>query len=461
MANDPNEYLRIIAAEKDSYYCPECEEYDDNPVLGMDDRAWCHTCGTMLIKAYPDYDIACPECDYIQSEDPKTSGSTPQYWCPKCGAKTVEFDPSIEDPQATKAEKGVESIVINHCLTCGYVDQTGGADFCPNDGTELTKSTGWDVWPDEEVVEPDAETEYASIVKDKDSPIVTTKYVECDNCGGWFPIRSDDPSYSDPKQTVLCPKCGAKFVDTTDVYGKDWQYNAYGIPERITDPKAPTLQEHYSKKKEPGQTGWGDYSYYYSGKDGYYGTTTTKWEPKSTLAGEIPIGTPGKLYHGALYFGKEEMKITFEDLKSKDVSVIWNLLDDSRGTKEESENFEIVIATPIKDYGLPKSQTKFFEDAKYVLSLLKGGKSVFIHCQAGHGRTGTAVATLLIMSGMSIVDGIETAIDNCHGPETEDQIYFVVDLFTVNKPEDQDWWSYGESDKIKKTEEYKQIIIQK
>lgn len=54
---------------------------------------------------------------------------------------------------------------------------------------------------------------------------------------------------------------------------------------------------------------------------------------------------------------------------------------------------EIMIPWP--DFGLPGVQINFWE-ALHEYILEQGWKDVCFHCQAGHGRTGTALATMLI-----------------------------------------------------------------
>jgi predicted protein tyrosine phosphatase len=53
------------------------------------------------------------------------------------------------------------------------------------------------------------------------------------------------------------------------------------------------------------------------------------------------------------------------------------------------------IRYPIPDSGLPKDEEGFVSLIFRILSLLRAGKRIYIHCWGGHGRTGIVVSTLL------------------------------------------------------------------
>lgn len=69
-------------------------------------------------------------------------------------------------------------------------------------------------------------------------------------------------------------------------------------------------------------------------------------------------------------------------------------------------NFEEEILVPWPDYGLPKVKISFWKTLhKFIRS--RGWHKVCFHCQAGHGRTGTALASMLIVhTGLSAYDAV-------------------------------------------------------
>jgi len=92
---------------------------------------------------------------------------------------------------------------------------------------------------------------------------------------------------------------------------------------------------------------------------------------------------------------------------------------------------EIVVAWP--DFGTPRVKSTFWLALhNYVVSM--GWKNVCIHCEGGHGRTGTAIAAILIsVAAWSVPDTIEYIRSSfCEKlVETEEQMDYLCNLDEV------------------------------
>lgn len=145
---------------------------------------------------------------------------------------------------------------------------------------------------------------------------------------------------------------------------------------------------------------------------------------KSVVRSSISIGNlPGKIWHGPCYSSVDDMNASFSFLKENDVSVIWNLLEDDTVVNLEKNSF-YVIHTPIEDFSIPTDPDLFYKDAKRIRNLLKAGRSIYVHCMGGHGRTGMAIMFLMIMEGKDPKDSLTLVKALVHGPETKGQIMF-------------------------------------
>jgi protein-tyrosine phosphatase len=114
---------------------------------------------------------------------------------------------------------------------------------------------------------------------------------------------------------------------------------------------------------------------------------------------------------------------TFKALLDNNVKNIVNLREYSEETEYEKKFFNL-IHIPIKDYSAP-SNDDFNEKLNSVYNLLKNKENIFVHCMAGHGRTGMIIALLLMKFGYSATEALAIVKKECHGPETEVQVNFV------------------------------------
>jgi hypothetical protein len=89
---------------------------------------------------------------------------------------------------------------------------------------------------------------------------------------------------------------------------------------------------------------------------------------------------------------------------------------------------EIIISWP--DFGVPSVKSSFWQ-ALHQHAINNNYQSVCIHCQGGHGRTGTAVSALLIsVLGWDVREAVDYVRDNycAEAVETDDQAKYLYEL---------------------------------
>jgi protein-tyrosine phosphatase len=143
---------------------------------------------------------------------------------------------------------------------------------------------------------------------------------------------------------------------------------------------------------------------------------------KSVKFKRLPISTKGKLYFGALLSDE-----TLKELKNIGVENIWNLMAELP-TVAEAENkiFKNVIELKIVDCSIPSDKQEYLNRVDSIIYLLKNGENVYLHCFGGHGRTGMAISSILILvERLPIEAALKMAKSLCNGPEFEEQKNFI------------------------------------
>jgi len=149
----------------------------------------------------------------------------------------------------------------------------------------------------------------------------------------------------------------------------------------------------------------------------------------SVVAGGLSIpGMPGKIWFGSVFLGDYEREQLFADLDCKEVSVVWNVQDDRESYEEERQHFKAALWTPIEDFSAPDDRDAFLRDLDRAIALLGAGHNLYVHCAAGHGRTGLAIASILVRLGIPAREALHQTQQAMGGPETAEQEEFVASL---------------------------------
>lgn len=136
----------------------------------------------------------------------------------------------------------------------------------------------------------------------------------------------------------------------------------------------------------------------------------------------LAVPSSGRIYHGPCPFDD-----VLSELAEKGVSVVWNLGKELSDIAEnERKFFPIVIHSKVQDYSVPESKEEFLADLHTVAEHIRNGRSVFIHCMGGHGRTGMALASLaIVLRNKTPEVALRLSKLACRGPEMDSQVDFV------------------------------------
>jgi protein-tyrosine phosphatase len=138
---------------------------------------------------------------------------------------------------------------------------------------------------------------------------------------------------------------------------------------------------------------------------------------------------------GTLLFGPAPEMDSLKKLIEMGVSVIWNQIKEMSFFAElEERNFKEVLVADIEDECVPDDINLFASQLDHVCAALRAGHTVFIHCQNGHGRTGMALAAILVqMEGLAPDAAMRMTKSVCSGPAKEAQVEFVRGLARLTK----------------------------
>lgn len=94
-----------------------------------------------------------------------------------------------------------------------------------------------------------------------------------------------------------------------------------------------------------------------------------------------------------------------------------------------------LLAFPIADMGVPESAAAFRAFLRDLRARVESGESVYLHCFAGLGRTGLALACLLVMAGEPAASAVATvrAAYRREAVETPEQRRFI-EAFEAEDP---------------------------
>jgi protein-tyrosine phosphatase len=147
---------------------------------------------------------------------------------------------------------------------------------------------------------------------------------------------------------------------------------------------------------------------------------------RTAIQGKLSFPSGGELFHGRVYLDHQDMMDTFAELKRNGVKHIINLqMEADEEITMECQNFNL-IHIPIDDFSVPTDNEAFNFKINCIVKLLKAGEKAFMHCMAGHGRTGMVMAIVYAkMNNVDSYDAMKVSRKECYGPENPLQVNFV------------------------------------
>lgn len=114
-----------------------------------------------------------------------------------------------------------------------------------------------------------------------------------------------------------------------------------------------------------------------------------------------------------------------------DCDCIWNLAEElDYLLPYEKLVAKEVIWGNIRDFHQPDDTEKFVSQLKHVVNLLQEGKTVFVHCFGGVGRTGMILAAIkMSLDEMTPDEALKEAFKYSGGPEKTEQFDFIYKLY--------------------------------
>jgi len=134
---------------------------------------------------------------------------------------------------------------------------------------------------------------------------------------------------------------------------------------------------------------------------------------------------------GNLYIGsKDDVLTVMEEIPQIKFDIIWNLAEELDFLIHDEKLYaKTVLTANIEDYGIPEDKAEFLRQLALVVSVLRNGGDVLVHCFGGCGRTGMGLAAIKIMlDKLSSAAALIFADNQCDGPETSEQKQFVISL---------------------------------
>ncbi len=115
-------------------------------------------------------------------------------------------------------------------------------------------------------------------------------------------------------------------------------------------------------------------------------------------------------------------------LREQGIDILLSLAEEPPFRRWIDEAGLMLVHVPVVDFESPTSEQ--FEKCLAVIESAKASAmGVHVHCQAGHGRTGTVIAAFFVSKGMAVRDAIERVRQLRPGSiETQEQEQAVMDL---------------------------------
>ena len=145
---------------------------------------------------------------------------------------------------------------------------------------------------------------------------------------------------------------------------------------------------------------------------------------------KLPPEVPGRLWLGSMP-GRFEAWSRFEqEAQRSRLALVVCLTPRSELSELSPEYHAAVVAgrlpfrwqqVAMRNFGSPEDPAAFRRDIAGVASALRQGDSVFLHCAAGLGRTGTAAACVLKALGLDAAEALQRVRDAGSNPQNAEQ----------------------------------------